>query len=86
MDVAPIRAKRPAIREDEVSGARNFRLNSAHSVLAPHAIVRTATLCVVAGEACTELGCEGTRAVPKRLTQWLRLRLRLRTLRKGSWN
>lgn len=41
--------------------SRNFRLDCTDSVLMPTTFGRGIATSVIAGEACTELGCEGSR-------------------------
>jgi hypothetical protein len=56
-----------------MNAPRNFRLNSLNSVLMPAAIARGTA--IVAGEACTELGCDDART-PRLswLTRWFGFR------------
>jgi hypothetical protein len=56
-----------------MNAPRNFRLNSLNSVLMPPAITRGTA--IVAGEACTELGCDDARASRVSwLTRWFGFR------------
>jgi len=59
-----------------MNAPRNFRLNCTNSVLMPPMLGRPAA--IVAGEACTELGCDVSSA--PRLSWWKRW---LRTPLKG---
>ena len=49
---------------------RNFRLSRTHSVLVPPLVGQSVVRGVIAGEACTELGCEGPATVGE--TSWFR--------------
>ena len=42
-----------------MSATRNFRLSRTHSVLVPPLVGQSIARGVIAGEACTELGCDG---------------------------
>lgn len=52
--------------------SRNFRLSRTESVLMPPVLGHGVTRGVIAGEACTELGCEGSAAGNRSwLQRWL---------------
>src|SRR5688500_881851 len=55
--LAPGRLTDTLLSNGKVKAPRNFRLSRTHSVLMPPIVGRG----IVAGEACTELGCESTR-------------------------
>ena len=55
--LAPGTPDRYIFSNGKVKAPRNFRLSRTHSVLMPPIVGRG----IVAGEACTELGCESTR-------------------------
>lgn len=51
--------------------SRNFRLSRTESVLVPPVLGHSVTRGVIAGEACTELGCEAaTAGGPSWLQRW----------------
>ena len=65
---------------------RNFRLTRTQDVLTPPVLGQSAMRCVIAGEACTEIGCEtATQGAPSWFERWFGLgRKAARTLeRKG---